>query len=79
MIRRIFGFCRRRHGEGAWTWFGDPRNCGLLTAPQPSFAQIAAIVRANSNGETDSMMKKFAVACLAATFLAGCTTTDPYT
>ncbi|SFI97200.1 Outer membrane protein OmpA [Phyllobacterium sp. CL33Tsu] len=25
------------------------------------------------------MMKKFAISCLAATFLAGCTTTDPYT
>ena len=25
------------------------------------------------------MMKKFAVSCLAATFLAGCTTVDPYT
>ncbi|MBB3234211.1 OmpA family protein [Phyllobacterium endophyticum] len=25
------------------------------------------------------MMKKFAIGCLAATFLAGCTTTDPYT
>ncbi len=25
------------------------------------------------------MIKKFAIACLAATFLAGCTTTDPYT
>lgn len=25
------------------------------------------------------MMKKLAICCLAATFLAGCTTTDPYT
>ncbi len=25
------------------------------------------------------MMKRFAIGCLAATFLAGCTTTDPYT
>jgi outer membrane protein OmpA-like peptidoglycan-associated protein len=25
------------------------------------------------------MMKKFAISCLAATFVAGCTTTDPYT